>query len=454
MIFKVTLEHLRHDLPLKLLVLEARHKWAPACSIELKQCEAIRYRSLTGVETSPRSVRSEEDRVEWHIITGEYPPQWGGVSDYTYQVSHELAKGGDRVHVWSPAHTDFFHSETTEIHALPRGFGWRWLRELSQGLRSYQAPRNILIQYVPHMYGWKSMNLAFCWWIFTQRKHNVCVMFHEVAFPFRAGQRFRHGFLAVVHRMMAWAILRSVRHSFTSTEPYMALLQSLGSERTPISLLRICSNIPMESYESNGLSGNHERPNDLFTVGVFSNFGPELRKVLDPAIGCIIDNPKIEVLLLGPGESFRQSLAKKYPHAADRIRSTGRLRVNRVAEHMRRCDALLQLYPDGASAARGTLIGALASGVPVVTTSGPATDRLLLDSAAMLFPSGSPESIRDAIELLRNDPALCRELAALAQNLYRESFQPAVIVSRIRDAVSCANGEDKELVGEEPALQD
>jgi glycosyltransferase involved in cell wall biosynthesis len=392
--------------------------------------------------------------VEWHIITGEYPPQWGGVSDYTYQISQELAKSGDRVHVWSPeTNSEGVHKETAEVHALPRGFGWRWLRVLDRRLRSHRGPRNILIQYVPHMYGWKSMNLAFCWWIFRQRKHNVFIMFHEVAFPFRSGQRLRHGVLAIVHRLMAWTILRSVRHSFTSTEPYMALLQKLGSHQTPISLLRICSNVPMESYRPDSQSARKERAaRDLFTVGIFSNFNAQIREVNEPVLARVLENPKIEVLLLGPGESFRQSLAKQCS-ADGRVSTTGRLRVNQVAEHMRRCDALLQLYPDGASAARGTLIAAMASGVPVVTASGPSTDRLLLDSGAMLFPDGSPQAIRDAIELLGENPALARELAARAQRLYRESFQPPVIVSRIRDAVSRTIDTPKEVVSEEPALQ-
>jgi glycosyltransferase involved in cell wall biosynthesis len=344
---------------------------------------------------------------------------------------------------------DVPRQDATQVHALPQGFGWRWLRELNRGLRSYSGPRNILIQYVPHMYGRKSMNLAFCWWIFRQRKQNVCVMFHEVAFPFRSGQPFRHCLLALVHRMMAWTILRSVRHSFTSTDPYLALLRKLGNKGTPITMLRICSNIPWDGYRSAPAAQKKDDPGGLFTVGIFSNFSAELREFLGPVIGCALENSKIAVNLLGPGEAFREALARQHPKAADRITSTGRLHVSEVAGHMRRCDALLQLYPEGASAARGTLIGAMASGVPVVTTSGPATDRLLLDSKAMLFPDGSPQAIREALELLRENPAIVQKLGTAAQRLYMECFQPAVIVSRIRGVVSCSN--DPESMNEEPA---
>jgi glycosyltransferase involved in cell wall biosynthesis len=389
-------------------------------------------------------VIAEEDFLQWHIITGEYPPQLGGVSDYTYQVAQEMARTGVKVHVWAPAtHVQMVHQDSAQVHALPTGFGWRWLKELDWRLKFHEAPRNILIQYVPHMYGWKSMNLALCWWIFRQRKHNVCVMFHEVAFPFRSGQPLRHRLLAMVHRIMAWSVLRSVRHSFTSTDLHLALLQKLGNQQTPVSMLRICSNIPWESYQVGGARARAEDvPGEPFTIGIFSNFDTEIRSVLEPVIGRALENPDMRVALLGPGEAFRQSLAKQYPQVADRIESTGRLHVTEVARHMQRCDALLQLYPDGASAARGTLIAALASGVPVITTSGPRTDRLLLESKTMLFADASPQSVKEALEFLKKSPELAREMGARAQRLYKESFHPAVIVSAVRNTGPCPTDKD------------
>ena len=38
----------------------------------------------------------------WHLITGEYPPRLGGVSDYTRAVAAGLALNGCDVHVWCP----------------------------------------------------------------------------------------------------------------------------------------------------------------------------------------------------------------------------------------------------------------------------------------------------------------------------------------------------------------
>ena len=39
--------------------------------------------------------------IVWHMITGEYPPQAGGVSDYSRVVARGLVAAGDAVHVYA-----------------------------------------------------------------------------------------------------------------------------------------------------------------------------------------------------------------------------------------------------------------------------------------------------------------------------------------------------------------
>ena len=374
--------------------------------------------------------------MQWHVITPEYPPQLGGVSDYTFQIVQALVEAGDQVHVWTPGIKSCAPAQqAVDIHPLPTGFGWRWLRELDSSLRSYSAPRHLLIQYVPHGYGWKSMNLAFCFWIFLQRNHNVTVMFHEVAYPFRPGQLWRHMLLAVVHRIMAWLILRSARHSFTSTDRYLSLLRRLGPSQASIRILRLCSNVPLDKY-SNGASGKGKEVRRAAAVGVFSSFGREICELLEPTIACILQNPQITVVLIGPAELFFQTLLLRYPMCADRMTTTGRLHVSEVGSHMRPCDVLLQLYPDGACAAHGTLMAALASGIPVVTTRGPLTDQFFIERRVVLLSPNAPDSIRSSIESLLADPAAAEALANRARGLYNEAFQPAIITSQLRQATA------------------
>src|SRR5215472_6234377 len=145
--------------------------------------------------------------MAWHIVTGEFPPQRGGVSDYTYHLAEGHARRGREVHIWAPGtQPGVTLPIAVHLHPLPRGFGLRWLRALDRGLSAYSGEQMILVQYVPHMYGWKSMNLPFCCWLARLRR-NVWVMFHEVAFPFLTGQPLRHRVLATVHRLMARIVL-------------------------------------------------------------------------------------------------------------------------------------------------------------------------------------------------------------------------------------------------------
>src|SRR5262249_6525107 len=149
-------------------------------------------------------------------------------SDYSYEVAKSLAEE-HAVHVWTPSHVEQAPVvRGIKVHHLSPGFGFRWLRELTLGFRSFAGPHNVIVQYVPHMYGWKSLNVAFCFWLLVQRKSRLIVMFHEVAYPFRAGQPAKHDVLAIVHRVMAWIVLRSAEFAFTSNDVYHTLLRRLA----------------------------------------------------------------------------------------------------------------------------------------------------------------------------------------------------------------------------------
>ena len=43
--------------------------------------------------------------MTWHVLTGEYPPDCGGVGDYSADLARALAETGDLVHVWTVGQT-------------------------------------------------------------------------------------------------------------------------------------------------------------------------------------------------------------------------------------------------------------------------------------------------------------------------------------------------------------
>jgi len=80
----------------------------------------------------------------WHLITGEYPPQPGGVSDYTRLVAIELARAGDVVNVWAPCPlASESVDEGTIVHRIPWHFGSSALRVLDRALHA--VPGRIVV---------------------------------------------------------------------------------------------------------------------------------------------------------------------------------------------------------------------------------------------------------------------------------------------------------------------
>jgi hypothetical protein len=273
------------------------------------------------------------------------------------------------------------------------------------------------------------MNLAFCFWLALQRKKKtIWVMFHEVAFPFRSHQPLKHDLLAVVHRLMAWIVLRSAAKSFTSIEPYKALLTKLAP-RAQIEILRLFSNVPFGNTLP-GLrrsQGNHVRS----LVGMFSSFAKDTREVLNYTLPALLKDSTFDLLLVGPGANFIRHFSRKYPMFKHRLYTSGRVNALEAGPYIQTCDVLVQLYPEGACGARGTFTAALASGVPVVTTAGPLTEALF--SGAVAFAEDKPQALRRAIETLLADRAAAHTLGAASRRLYEDHFDLPVAVAALTE---------------------
>src|SRR4051812_3465972 len=104
----------------------------------------------------------------WHIVTCEYPPQVGGVSHYTRLLADELRNAGDEVHVWAPSILDGNSQPkpNTDIHRSLGKFGSKALSTAAAEMKALLGENSeVLVQWVPHGYGQRSMNLGFCRWV-------------------------------------------------------------------------------------------------------------------------------------------------------------------------------------------------------------------------------------------------------------------------------------------------
>lgn len=376
--------------------------------------------------------------TRWAILTGEYPPQPGGVADYTRLLATGLAKAGDEVHVWSPSCTQTGQNDRgIQIHRLVGSFGPAAILQLHRDLGQLEKPYRILVQYVPHAFGWKAMNFPFCLWLFGQRRAPVWIMFHEVALQVDPSQSCRHNLLGRVTRQMAKLLLRSAERVFVSIPAWETLLRTLATACPPITWLPVPSNIPSQaSAEDIARVRGRIAPNpETLVFGHFGTFGalvtPLLREVL-PSL--LAGRPDRKGLLLGRGGcDFGRSLEQAHASLQGRLIAPGPLPENEVAAHLSACDVLVQPYPDGVSSRRTSLMAGLALGLPIVTTEGVLSEPLWRESGAVLLaPAGDSKALVEQTEALLSDRHARARLSQRARLLYADQFSPDRIINRLR----------------------
>ena len=265
---------------------------------------------------------------DWHIITSEYPPDVGGVSDYTRQVADALAEAGSDVHVWCPHVSHSGHSSRVHVHAELGGCHLTDLRQLSARLDTFPGPRRLLVQWVPHGYGYHSMNVPFCLWLALRalRGDQVQLMVHE---PFNELKRgpLRHLVIALVHRLMTILLMRSVSHVWVAIPAWEPLLRPfMLGRRVSIGWLPIpaCLAVPRTSTES--IREKYASPVEPL-VGHFGSYGRDIAALLEDRLPAIMDSHlRPSLLLIGArSEAFRAALIARHPAWSSRVHATGYL---------------------------------------------------------------------------------------------------------------------------------
>jgi glycosyltransferase involved in cell wall biosynthesis len=368
----------------------------------------------------------------WQIITGEYPPQDGGASTYTGIVAAGLAAAGDEVHVWTPqvAEPDSYVEGVT-VHRLPGRFGVPALRRLDRALRDFRGSR-WLVQYVPHAFGWRGMNLPFCLWLYARRSSERDVMFHEVMFPIARGQPLKHNLMGRVNRVMAWLAAGAAARLFVSTPIWEAVLRTQAGVSRPIIWLPLPGTIPVVRDEAAVLAvRNWYKRSDRVLVGHFSTYPKATQDTLGHLLPDILAADGFDILLMGKGSrEFRDSLAARRPDLAGRLFSSEGLAAPELSCHLSACDLMLQIYPDGACTRRTTLVAALEHGRAIVAYAGPATEELWNQGAVAL--AHNQEELRDTVLRLVAEPATRERYQSAAAALYRDRFEPRYTIEQLR----------------------
>jgi len=374
--------------------------------------------------------------LRWQVITGEYPPQRGGVSDYTHGVAHGLLAAGDQVEVWAPpCREEIDADETIRVHRLPDHFGLRSIAAMQRRFRLSPETR-VLLQFVPHAFGWKAMNLPLCIWLAAHYRKYLSVTFHEVSYPISKEQSVRHNLLGVVTRMMALTLARSAREIIVTTPAWEQLLgQSIARERKT-RWVPVPSNIPVVS-DPPGSDAIRSRfaASGRPLLGHFGTYGSLVSDPLMRILPMILyHNLELPLLLLGRGsEAFRDRLVRDNPRIANRTYAVGELPAGDLSRHVAACDLFVQYYPDGITCRRTSLMALLAHGRSVATTCGPMTERVWRESKAVaMSPANEPESLARLVVELAGDEVQRRRFESAASAIYDQRFDIRHTISALR----------------------
>ena len=142
-----------------------------------------------------------------HIITSEYPPIMGGVSEHSRIVAHAAAAEGYEVHVWTAAHG----TESPNVFVRPAlgDFSSASLQNVDAALNEWAPPRHLVVQWVPHGYGRKGLNVPFSRWVRRRALagDRIDLIVHEPYMDFFGGSWLQPP-AAVVQRLMTRTVVR------------------------------------------------------------------------------------------------------------------------------------------------------------------------------------------------------------------------------------------------------
>lgn len=379
----------------------------------------------------------------WHLLTGEYPPQPGGVSDYTAQLAAALAGAGAEVHVWTTpvSGVEVPSPPGVTVHRAAGRWSPSDLARLDAALDAFPGPRRLLAQHVPPLWGYRGLNLAFGRWLRKRRAvgDDVRVMFHEVRYHTRLLDKPTRWLLAAVHWRLVFDMLAASTQVYVSTPSWEPTIRRNGApgRRVRIIWLPVPSNIPVID-DAAGVAALRARlaPEGETIVGTFGTFSGAVAALLSRSLPyLLLGHPDRRALLLGRGgERFADRLTAAHPSLAGRLDAPGALSAPDVSRYLQTCDVVIQPYPDGVTSRRTSTMAALAHGRPVVTNAGALAEPFWANRGAVaLAPGPEPGAFVQAAETLLADPAARARLGADARRLYEREFAIERTVATLLD---------------------
>lgn len=376
------------------------------------------------------------------FVTGEYPAMQGGVGDYTRRLAQALGELGADVHVLTHADAggDHLRAPTSPYEPTVYGelgrHGWNLWSHVRRAVHEIQ-PDVVQIQYQSAAYGLHpAVNLLPARLRLMKDRPLILVTFHDLKFPYlfpKAGP-------------LRWqSVLRLAKDADASVVTNPADWDRLRDAGLAEKLraIPIGSNIRCEA------------PSEYDRAAQRARWGIKPDEWLLAYFGFLNENKGGETLMRTVAELAKRRLPAKLLmvggkvgssdptnlaylerveqliaelRITDRVQWTGFTSSEEVSANLMAADCAVLPYREGASLRHGSLMAALAHGLPIISTAltGISDDAMrhfpMLEDgeSALLVPPDQPIKTAEAVMRLMTGNALRSHLAAKASVMSRQ----------------------------------
>lgn len=372
------------------------------------------------------------------LLTGEYPPDEGGVADYTRCLAEALADRGLRVDVLSgrgPAAPSPGGGVT--VHRLLPSWGSTLLERVGRFV-ARTRPSWLHIQYQTAAFGMRPTVNALPFWLGLRSGVRSAITYHDLRVPYlfpKAG------------RLRDWVTRMPARSAdlvvATNEADERALAAALPTDR--LCLIPIGSNIPdapPAGYDRTAWRASAGWGPETAVLAYFGFLNDSKGgRVLLQALGRLREEGRDARLVMiggrvGASDPTNNAYLARFEAdialrgLAERVRWTGHVSPAEVSAWLRAADVVTLPYEDGASYRRGSLLAALSHGAPIVTTEpgpgGGALPALRHGDAALLVPPGAGDALAAAAARVLDEPGLAARLSRGARSLAEAFGWPAI----------------------------
>lgn len=376
------------------------------------------------------------------FVTGEYPAMQGGVGDYTRRLGEALGELGAEVHVLTHADagSDYLRAAATPyeptVYSVLRQHGWNLWGHVLAAIDEVQ-PQVVQVQYQSAAYGLHpAVNMLPNRLRLRRSRPVVLTTFHDLKFPYlfpKAGPLRWQAVLALARGSDASVVTNPADWERLSAA-------GLGEKLRPIP---IGSNIRCEVPQEYDRTRQRARWGAGPETWLLAYFGfLNANKGGETLVHCLAElvrrGAPARLLMVGGkvGSSDPTNMAYLAKvekliddlHVADRVQWTGFTSSEEVSANLLAADCAVLPYREGASLRHGSLMAALAHGLPIVSTTltnMPAEAMkkfpMLVDGEnALLIAPEEPVRMAGAVARLMTGPALRSRLAAKAAVLSRQ----------------------------------